>query len=89
MALIAAVNRCDSDAVTLPNAVLTFSFSNYLSAGTMAAVLARRDRRRKIPVHLCQLFKVRLSKGKNVLTLHIVTNGNMNLAYFESKEVHE
>jgi len=32
-----------------------------------------------------QLFKVRLSKGTNVLTVHIVTNGNMNLAYFDFK----
>ena len=36
-----------------------------------------------------QLFKVRLSKGKNVLTVHIVTSGNMNLAYFDFKPVHE
>jgi hypothetical protein len=36
-----------------------------------------------------QLFKVRLSKGKNVLTVHILTNGNMNLAYFDFKPVHE
>jgi len=36
-----------------------------------------------------QLFKVRLSKGKNVLTVHILTNGNMNLAYFNFKPVHE
>ena len=35
-----------------------------------------------------QLFKVPLSKGKNVLTVHIVTNGNMNLAYFDFKPVH-
>jgi hypothetical protein len=34
-----------------------------------------------------QLFKVRLSKGKNVLTVHILTNGNMNLAYFDFKPV--
>jgi len=34
-----------------------------------------------------QLFKVRLSKGKNVLTVHILTNGNMNLAYFDFKQV--
>jgi hypothetical protein len=34
-----------------------------------------------------QLFKVGLSKGKNVLTVHIVTNGNMNLAYFDFKQV--
>ena len=31
-----------------------------------------------------QLFTARLSKGKNVLTVHILTNGNMNLAYFDS-----
>lgn len=30
-----------------------------------------------------QLFKVRLRKGKNVLTVHIMTKGNMNLAYFD------
>lgn len=35
-----------------------------------------------------QLFKVRLDKGKNVLTVHILTNGNMNLAYFDFKQVH-
>jgi hypothetical protein len=34
-----------------------------------------------------QLFKVRLSKGKNVLTVRILTNGNMNLAYFDFKPV--
>jgi hypothetical protein len=34
-----------------------------------------------------QLFKVRLSKGKNVLTVHILTNGNMNLASFDFKLV--
>ena len=34
-----------------------------------------------------QLFNVRLSKGKNVLTVHILTNGNMNLAYFDFKQV--
>jgi hypothetical protein len=32
-----------------------------------------------------QLFKVQLSKGKNILTMHILTNGNMNLAYFDFK----
>jgi hypothetical protein len=32
-----------------------------------------------------QLFKARLSKGKNVLTIHILTSGNMNLAYFDFK----
>jgi hypothetical protein len=36
-----------------------------------------------------QLFKFQLSKGKNVLTVHILTNGNMNLAYFEFKQVHK
>ena len=35
-----------------------------------------------------QLLKVRLTKGKNVLTMHILTNGNMNLAYFDFKQVH-
>lgn len=35
------------------------------------------------------LFKVRLSKGKNVLTIHILMNGNMNLAYFDFKPVHK
>jgi hypothetical protein len=35
-----------------------------------------------------QLFKVRLNKGENVLTVHILTNGNMNLAYFDFKAVH-
>jgi hypothetical protein len=35
-----------------------------------------------------QLFTLHLSKGKNVLTVHIVTNGNMNLAYFDFKPVH-
>jgi hypothetical protein len=34
-----------------------------------------------------QLFKVRLSEGKNVLTAHILTKGNMNLAYFDFKPV--
>jgi hypothetical protein len=33
-----------------------------------------------------QLFKVRLNKGKNVLTVHILTGGNMNLAYFDFKQ---
>ena len=36
-----------------------------------------------------QLFKVRLSKGKNVLSVHILTNGNMNLAYFDLKQIPE
>ena len=34
-----------------------------------------------------QLFKVRLGEGKNVLTVHILTGGNMNLAYFDFKQV--
>jgi hypothetical protein len=36
-----------------------------------------------------QFFEVRLSKGKNVLTVHILTNGNMNLAYFDFQPVHK
>jgi len=35
-----------------------------------------------------QLFKVHLNKGKNVLTVHILTRGNMNLAYFDFKQAH-
>ena len=35
-----------------------------------------------------QLFKVALRKGKNVLTVHILTGGNMNLAYFDFKQAH-
>jgi hypothetical protein len=35
-----------------------------------------------------QLFKVRLSRGKNVLTVHIRAEGNMNLAYFDFKGDH-
>jgi hypothetical protein len=35
-----------------------------------------------------QLFKVRLSKGRNVLTVHILTSGNMNLASFDFKGAH-
>lgn len=34
-----------------------------------------------------QLFKVHFGKGKNVLTVHILTLGNMNLAYFDFKAV--
>ena len=30
-----------------------------------------------------QLFKVHLNKGKNVLSVHILTLGNMNFAYFD------
>jgi hypothetical protein len=33
-------------------------------------------------------FKIRLSKGRNVLTVHILTGGNMNLAYFDFKQDH-
>ena len=33
------------------------------------------------------LFKVHLHKGKSVLTVHILTNGAMNLAYFDFKKV--
>ena len=32
-----------------------------------------------------KFFKIHLSKGRNVLTVHILTGGNMNLAYFEFK----
>jgi hypothetical protein len=35
-----------------------------------------------------KFFKIRLSKGKNVLTVHILTGGNMNLAYFDFKQNH-
>ena len=35
-----------------------------------------------------QLFKIPLSKGRNVLTVHILTEGAMNLGYFEFKEAH-
>ena len=35
-----------------------------------------------------QLFRVRLSNGKNIITVHILTNGNMNLAYFNFIRVH-
>ena len=33
-------------------------------------------------------FKVRLSKGRNVLAVHILSGGNMNLAYFDFKQDH-
>jgi hypothetical protein len=33
-----------------------------------------------------KFFKTRFSKGKNVLTVHILTGGAMNLAYFEFKQ---
>jgi hypothetical protein len=33
-----------------------------------------------------QLFNVRLSRGKNILTVHILTEGNINLAYFDFKQ---
>jgi hypothetical protein len=32
-------------------------------------------------------FKIRLSNGRNVLTVHILTGGDMNLAYFDFKQV--
>ena len=32
-----------------------------------------------------QLMKIRLRAGKNVLTVHVLTEGNMNLAYFDFK----
>ena len=34
------------------------------------------------------LFKTHLTKGKNLLTIHILTNGNINLAYFDFKKIH-
>jgi hypothetical protein len=34
-----------------------------------------------------QLFKVDLNRGRNVLSVHILTRGNMNLAYFDFKAV--
>ena len=36
-----------------------------------------------------QFFKIRLTKGRNILTVHVSTGGNMNLAYFEFKEDHK
>jgi hypothetical protein len=33
------------------------------------------------------LFKTHLSKGKNLLTIHILTNGNINLAYLDFKKI--
>ncbi len=33
------------------------------------------------------IAKVRLKRGKNVLTVHILTEGQMNLAYFDFKKV--
>jgi hypothetical protein len=35
-----------------------------------------------------KFFKVRLGKGRNVLTVHILTGGNMNLAYFDFQQYH-
>ncbi len=35
------------------------------------------------------LFKFHFNKGKNVLAIHILTLGNMNLAYFDFKPVDE
>jgi hypothetical protein len=34
------------------------------------------------------LVKLRLPKGKSVLTVHILTNGQMNLATFDFKKAH-
>jgi hypothetical protein len=34
------------------------------------------------------LAKLRLPRGKTVLTVHILSGGNMNLAYFDFKEAH-
>ncbi|HMF53275.1 MAG TPA: hypothetical protein VK593_02920, partial [Edaphobacter sp.] len=34
------------------------------------------------------IMKLRLPAGKSVLTVHILTGGNMNLAYFDFKEAH-
>src|SRR3984885_811244 len=33
-----------------------------------------------------KFFTVRLDQGRNVLTVHILTGGNMNLAYFDFKQ---
>ena len=33
-----------------------------------------------------KFFKIRLGQGRNVLTVHILTGGNMNLAYFDFKQ---
>ncbi len=30
-----------------------------------------------------QLFRIELNAGRNGLTVHVLTNGNMNLAYFD------
>jgi len=35
-----------------------------------------------------KFFKIRLSAGRNVLTVHILDGGNMNLAYFDFKQDH-
>jgi hypothetical protein len=32
------------------------------------------------------LVRVRLAAGRNVLTVHILTEGNMNLAYFDFRK---
>jgi hypothetical protein len=36
-----------------------------------------------------QLFNIHHHEGKTVLTVHILTNGNVNLAYFDFKQVHK
>lgn len=33
------------------------------------------------------VIRVRLSAGKNVLTVHVVPGGNMNLAHFDSRRL--
>jgi hypothetical protein len=35
-----------------------------------------------------KFFKIRLIKGRDVLLVHILTGGNMNLAYFDFKQDH-
>jgi hypothetical protein len=35
-----------------------------------------------------KFFTIRLDQGSNVLTVHILTGGNMNLAYFDFKQDH-
>jgi hypothetical protein len=57
------------------------------------ALLARCIKQVKLftgPVNaiLAAPSQVRLDKGKNVLTVHIFTLGNMNLAHFDFKPVH-
>jgi hypothetical protein len=35
---------------------------------------------------MTSIVRLRLPAGKNVLTVHILTEGNMNLAYFDFKK---